>query len=161
MDDAQSHWAIRFPPDLKALYLEHRPLFPDGGAIDWVASEDAVIESRLAWPFEGFWLDVENNDIWWPEWGERPEDLENRYEAFRTAFDAAPKLIPLYSYRYIPSMPHEAGNPVFSVYQTDVIYYGTDIMDYLDRELGGWDSKPWPDEIVEIPFWTCAVERND
>lgn len=43
---------------------------------------------------------------------------------------AAPRLIPICSHRYIPEEPHDAGNPVFSVMQSDVIYYGADLANY-------------------------------
>lgn len=73
----------------------------------------------------------------------------------------APKLIPILGHRYIPEEPHERGNPVFSVYQTDVIYYGADLEDYFRREFA---SAPWGAGAVEprkrVPFWSDLVERN-
>jgi hypothetical protein len=44
----------------------------------------------------------------------------------------------LISHRYLPEKSHEPGNPVFSVYQADVIYYGADLIDYFEREFAGW-----------------------
>ena len=72
----------------------------------------------------------------------------------------APKLIPLISHRYLPEEPHEPGNPVFSVYQADVIHYGADLTDYFEREFAGWSHRPWPDHIKYIRFWSDLVERN-
>ncbi len=46
--------------------------------------------------------------------------------------DKVPKLIPIYSHRYIPSSLNEIGNPVYSVHQTDIIYYGKDLWDYFN-----------------------------
>ena len=161
LDDAQAKWDLKFPPDLVSLYLEHRPNLPEPGTIDWVTTDDKFIRERLDWPLEGIWFDVQNNAIWWAEWGEKPTKPDQQYEVLKAVFAKAPDLVPIYSHRYIPNEPHEAGNPVFSVYQTDVIYYGADIMDYLEREVGGWGAKPWPDEIKHIPFWTLVVERNE
>ena len=48
-----------------------------------------------------------------------------------TAGAQAPRLIPLISHRYLPETANETGNPVFSVYQSDVIHYGTDVADYF------------------------------
>jgi hypothetical protein len=63
-------------------------------------------------------------------------------------------------HRYLPEQPHEPGNPVFSVYQADVIYYGADLIDYFEREFAGWGHRPWPDQIRYIPFWSDLVARN-
>lgn len=161
LDDAQARWGVCFPPDLVDLLLERRLMSPrPNHVIDWVCSDDAVIRERLAWPFEGFWFDVEHNGLWWPEWGSRPAEVAERRAALHAAFSAAPKLIPLFGHRYLPTEPCEAGNPVFSVHQSDVIHYGADLADYFDREAFGWGAKPWPERIKSIPFWTTAVERN-
>ena len=72
----------------------------------------------------------------------------------------APKLIPLIGHRYLPEQPHEAGNPVFSIFGTDAIYYGANLKDYFDREFTLWSSRPWPKtKIKYIPFWSDLVER--
>jgi hypothetical protein len=160
LDDAQARWSIRFPPDLVGLYREHRPLFPEPGAIDWVGTAPEVIRERLDWPLEGFWFDVQHGNLWWPEWGEKPQRAEEQLELLRAAFRKAPVLIPLYAHRYIPETPSEAGNPVFSVYQSDIIHYGSDLMDYLEREADSRSTKRWPGSIKYIEFWTMAVERN-
>jgi hypothetical protein len=78
-------------------------------------------------------------------------------------FAAAPRLIPLDGHRYLPETPHERGNPVFSVYQSDVIYYGADLADWVRREDLGWDVGIPIDPArppKEIPFWSEAVRRN-
>jgi hypothetical protein len=33
----------------------------------------------------------------------------------------------------MPERPFEVGNPVLSVSQTDIIYYGSDLQDYLEN----------------------------
>jgi hypothetical protein len=57
--------------------------------------------------------------------------------------------------------PHEAGNPVFSIFGDDAIYYGANLKDYFEREFGDWRvrSRPWPNQIKYIPFWSDLVER--
>jgi hypothetical protein len=75
----------------------------------------------------------------------------------------APKLIPLIGHRYLPEQPHEAGNPVFSIFAgTDAIYYGANLKDYFEREFGDWHGRrrPWPTQIKYIPFWSDLVERS-
>jgi hypothetical protein len=98
------------------------------------------------------------NVLWWAEWGERPASADARAEVLRSVVSGAPKLIPLFSHRYLPETPHESGNPVFPVYQSDVIYYGADLAHYFKREFGSSD-RPWPDRIKHIPFWSDLVER--
>jgi hypothetical protein len=65
----------------------------------------------------------------------------------------APKLIPIYSHRFIPEEPSEAGNPIFSVYQMDIIYYGFDLDDYLRHEFDLPGRKEWPAQVRPIKFW--------
>ena len=154
LDHAQHTFGLVFPPDLVALLRDRRPL--DGH----VWTDAAAIRRMLDWPFEGLLFDVEHSRLWWPEWGERPSEADARREVLRSVVARAPKLIPLIGHRYLPEQPHEAGNPVFSVYQSDVIHYGTDLADYFEREFIGWESRPWPDHIKYIPFWSDLVERN-
>lgn len=155
LDDIQLQRAFRFPPDLLDLLREHRPLLDGPGALDWLRSDPAEINEKLDWPFESFWFDVEHDQARWLEWGEKPADLVERRNRLSAVFAAAPKLIPLFGHRYLPEEPCEAGNPVFSVYQTDVICCGANLQDWSDRECFGWDSKPWP-RVKIIPFWGTA-----
>jgi hypothetical protein len=115
----------------------------------------------LNWPFKGLWLDAEMNGAWWPEWGERPADTRGRYKTLRSIVRAAPKLIPVFGHRYIPDAPYEAGNPVFSVFYGDIIYYGANLEHYIAAESGnqGYDDE-WP-PIRRIDFWSRAVDINN
>jgi hypothetical protein len=154
LERAQERFQLTFPPDLIALLRDRRP----AGGPDW--NDEATVRSRVARPFEGLLFDVEENGLWWPEWGDRPDNVDARAEVLRTVVGKAPRLIPIFSHRYLPATPDLAGNPVFSVYQSDVIHYGTDLHDYIDREERGWDHKPWPEVVREIDFWSELVRRN-
>ena len=68
-------------------------------------------------------------------------------------FRRSPKLIPVYSHRMMPDEPQAAGNPVFSVHQTDIIYYGSDLADYLRHEFSLPGREPWPSQTRAIRFW--------
>lgn len=59
----------------------------------------------------------------------------------------------------LPQQPYERSNPVFSICQTDVICYGTDLEDWIARERSGWSAKPWR-RIKEIRFWSEALRKN-
>lgn len=154
LEDAQSRFNLSFPPDLIELLLDRRPA--DG--TDW--NNEEMVRSQLAWPFEGLLFDVEENGVWWSEWGDRPAKEEERAEVLRSVLRRAPKLIPIIGHRYLPATPSRAGNPVFSVYQSDIIHYGADLLDYIDREENGWASEGWPTDLREIDFWSEMVRRN-
>jgi hypothetical protein len=159
LDAIQARWSLRFPPDLVALLRERRPLLDQPKAFDWLKADDATIQKMLDWPFESFWFDVEQADAW-PEWGDRPERLADQHARLKEIFVGAPRLIPLFGHRYLPEEPGETGNPVFSVYQMDVVCYGTDLVDWIARETHGWDCRPWP-PIKEIRFWSDALRHNN
>jgi hypothetical protein len=53
----------------------------------------------------------------------------------------------------MPDEPHLPGNPVFSVHQTDIIYYGFDLADYLRHEFDFPGREPWPEQVRLIRFW--------
>ena len=48
---------------------------------------------------------------------------------------------------------------MFSVYQSDVIYYGGDLADYFEREFVD-PRRPLPQHIKHVRFWSDLVERN-
>ena len=146
----EHRFAFRFPPDLREFLqtaLPRGPEFPD-----WRSGDEAALREWLDQPRHGVLFDVEHG-FWLEEWGQRPELLE---EALRVAGDlvaAAPHLIPVYGHRMMPDDPHLAGNPVFSVHQTDIIHYGFDLRDYFRCEFGLPDREPWPERVRPIRFW--------
>jgi hypothetical protein len=152
LEAAQERYQLRFPPDLIALLLDRRPV--DGW--DW-RNDDAGIRRALSHPLDGLLFDLEHNDLWWPEWGERPASAAERAEVLTAIVGASPRLIPLIAHRYIPETPSEAGNPVLSVMQADVIYYGANLTEYFANEFGGTYHLGSP---RRIPFWSELVERN-
>ena len=140
IERAQEIYEVRFPPDLREL-LENvlpldppdfeRPRFPD-----WRDENSDTIRMRLEWPLDGLLFDVERNGFWLEEWGDKPLELEQQFAIARDAVNAAPRLIPIWGHRFLPSEPHERGNPVLSVMQTDIIVYGRDLLSYFQNELG-------------------------
>ena len=71
-----------------------------------------------------------------------------------------PKLIPIFGHRYIPSEPNASGNPVFSVYQTDIIHYGADLVSYLEAEFLGGALPQKIATLRPIRFWSRLVEAS-
>ena len=154
LEEAQERYHLRFPPDLLDLLRERQPM--DG--YDW-RTENAEIRRMLNWPFKLLLLDMEQG-FWWPDWGERPDGADGRTEILRDALDRAPKLIPLYSHRFLPAHPCTSGNPVFSMHGFDTIYYGSDLANYFDREFG---RQPHAEmgPIRHIDFWSDTAEGFD
>lgn len=143
-------YAFEFPPDLRAFLqtaLPFGPRFPN-----WRFPEDTSIRKQFDFPLQGILFDVEHG-VWLPEWGQRPEQVADAKALVEKLVKKAPRLIPVYGHRMIPDRPSLAGNPILSVYQTDIIYYGFDLDDYLRHEFGLSGRKPWPSAIQPIEFW--------
>lgn len=138
LSDAELHaceceFDIRFPDDLPGFLKCALPVadrFPD-----WRNGSREDLRSWLDLPVEGILFDVEQNDFWLPEWGDRPKELDLAKDVVRQLVASAPKLIPIYAHRVIPDCPTNAGNPVFSVHQTDIICYGCDLREYFIHEF--------------------------
>jgi hypothetical protein len=161
LDDIQLRWKLQFPPDLLKLLAHRRPLL--SGGFDWIDGTHEEIELLLRWPAESFMFDVLENGLWWQEWGPSPPSSSGKIGRVTELLADAPRLIPLGGHRYIPETPSESGNPVFSVYQSDIIYYGADLADWILREEHGWSAGRLIDPShppKEIPLWSEAVRRN-
>jgi hypothetical protein len=156
----QTQWRIRFPPDLVDLLRTQRPLIGGPGSFDWLLSDPSYIQERFDWPFDGFWFDIEHNDLWWPEWGDKPSTPAEQRARLKEVLAGVPKLIPLFGHRYLPAEPFESGSPVFSVYQSDIICYGANLQDWIERERGSWGASLLP-PLKEIPFWSEAMRKNN
>jgi hypothetical protein len=152
--EVEGRYGFSFPPDLRSLLRTALPAsarFPN-----WRSDSASDLESRLAWPAEGIAFDVENNRFWPPAWGPRPNGLEEALSIARTKVADAPTLVPVYGHRFLPDEPSEAGNPVFSVYQTDIIYYGADLVSYFGAEFR-IETNRSPATPRPIRFWSDLV----
>lgn len=158
IEGAESAHGFRFPPDLRRL-LSHA--LPEGEPFpNWREPGSAFILDRLSWPADSICFDIEHDNFWFPAWGERPAELGDAKLQARTALRSAPFLIPIFGHRYLPATPCAAGNPVFSVYQTDTIYYGFDLPHYLHSEFGVDNPFELRDAPVHIEFWSDLEEMN-
>jgi hypothetical protein len=154
----ESTFAFRFPPDLRQLLQYALPVSPS--FLDWRGASEESLRGRLDWPADGICFDIENNSFWWKEWGPKPADIATAQEIARREIANYPTLIPIFSHRYIPEEPHVAGNPVFSIYQTDIIYYGVDLTNYFGNEFSSPRQYNLPnlESVRKIRFWSELVE---
>ncbi|WP_456824014.1 hypothetical protein [Cellulomonas sp. P5_E12] len=148
-----------------AFCADHREMLtlavPVGdGWPDWLDEDEAPLHARLAWPVDGVVHDVLHADFWPASWGPRPDD--EREAVARRHLEQVRKMIPVYAHRYLPSAPAPTGTPVFSIYQTDVIHYGSDLADYLAREFLHRSSPvPTQDRSRRVRFWSDLVDGID
>jgi len=159
----ESRFGMHFPPDYRALLMDVLPISDD--FVDWRHGDLIAIQRQFAWPYDGICFDIEHNDFWLPKWGPRPTNLTEAFAIVAHAVQQAPALIPICGHRYIPATPNESGNPIFSVYQTDIIYYGRDLLEYLENELSravfGEQRYQISEPVKVISFWSYLVDVNN
>jgi hypothetical protein len=154
----EKEFGFEFPPDLKEFLSFCLPISPTSPIFpDWRNGNKESLKHRLAWPLDGICFDIEHNNFWPDSWGKRPESLKACFKIAKEKVEAAPKLIPIYGHRFISEKPAETGNPIFSVYQTDIIYYGYDLADYFFREFKIAPLNSASTSYKEIEFWTALV----
>lgn len=156
----EREYDFRFPPDLREFLGYALPV--SKGWPDWRRASREEITKIFGWPFKGICFDIEHNSFWRDSWGPKPVALADACSIARAAIAAAPRLVPVCGHRFIPDRPSEAGNPVFSVYQTDIIYYGSDLFDYFCNEFAyffGRSGYVYEGRARHIEFWSDLVDR--
>ena len=70
-------------------------------------------------------------------------------------YEKAPNIIPIYGHRYIPYVKGCSDVPVFSIRGCDIIYYGENLISYLEIEFGikDFDDLDY-DKCKHIDFWS-------
>jgi hypothetical protein len=164
---AEEQYGVRFPADLREFLQIALPLSePNSGwfpswrrAIAGNEESHQRIVASLEWPAEGICFDVEHNGFWMEEeLGPRPSELDQAKNVAKKKVAEAPRLIPIFSHRYISSEPNTPGNPVFSIYQTDIIHYGADLVSYIEAEFLGGAAPQDIAAVRPIRFWSRLVE---
>jgi hypothetical protein len=175
VDRIEGAYGLRFPPDYRQ-YIQtgmpiHNPPIPPEQIgpwihplrwVDWRNDSEETIRKRLNYPAYGIAFAIEHGDDWLTSWGPCPATLPETLDIVHRRLSGASPLIPIYAHRYLPSEPLEAGNPVFSIYDIDIIYYGNDLADYLCREFRIPTSlrrEPGRERPRYIPFWSDIAER--
>lgn len=154
--NVQQQFGLTFPPDLRAMLAIALPVSP--GFPDWRSGQPVQIQRLIDQPARGICFDIEHNGFWRPSWGNRPTDLQAAFAIARELIAEAPMLVPIFSHRYIPAEPVMPGNPVLSVHQTDIVYYGRHLRDYLEHEFKqSPGSRHGVSQPRPIRFWSDIV----
>ncbi len=159
IDNIESQLGFKLPPDLRFL-LNHLD-DSNGKGFTWKAFDLKAYEDVIEWLQTGIEFDIENG-LWLAGWGERPENMDEAKSIFREDFMSWPRLVPLFGHRFLPVDPCKSGNPVFSIMQSDIIYYGSSLGTYLYSEFlginddqGDWFPKDY------IPIWHDFAAQSD
>jgi len=153
-DDHRAFLAAGLPLKTPEPYERRNP-WPD-----WRDGDPGDLREILGWPVEGTLFDVQYDAFWHPSWGQRPARMSKALSTARRHLAQAPKMIPVWGHRYLPAGRGTYGHPVLSIYQTDVIMFGTDLAEYIAIEFQRRsmipDLTPPPDWIPPpmVPFWS-------
>ncbi|MEU3687109.1 hypothetical protein [Streptomyces narbonensis] len=123
---------------------------------DWRDGDPEDLAGRLARPVEGVLFDVEHSRFWHPSWPPRPAATSDALRLARSGMATVPRLVPVYGHRYLPGTAGAYGQPVLSVWQTDIIVYGNDLSDYVRHEFLGQASGAHA--RLGVDFWSYFVD---
>ncbi len=159
IDEVEEVYNINFPSELKHLYSIALPV--SKGFYNWRDTSKhnlEYIKSALEMPLRGLLFDLEINGLWCDNWGQKTDSIEEAKRIFLKHYAAAPQMIPIYSHRYIPFIKDNMKIPVFSIMQSDIIYYGPDLSTYLEIEFGFREYRGIQNKKYEyIDFWSDLI----
>lgn len=115
-----------------------------------------LIRERMEFPINAVRDDVANWD-WLDSWGDQPETREEVLAKFDEIVAKAPKMIPIYSHRYMPAID---GAPVISTVGWDSIYYGYTLEKYLKHEFLGIKDGVVSGKVKKVPFWSNLIDKR-
>ncbi|WP_204013121.1 hypothetical protein [Virgisporangium aurantiacum] len=174
-DDVEQRFGFCFADDHRAFLAEGLPVWTDGdddpdkttdlGWPDWRSGDPGRLREHLDFALEGALARIEDG-YWHPWWGDdRPADAADASRVARERLIADGPVVPLYVHRFLPAGRGRWGHPVLSIWGVDVIFYGADLLDYVDREFDvaedpDAEPKPWPEARVPYPdtFWVQIAD---
>lgn len=150
-------YGIVFPSQLAEFYSCGLPIgeqFPIWN--DFSDGNVCLIREKIEFPINALRSDVEDW-FWLDSWGDEPESREEALAVFGSIAQNAPKMIPIYSHRYMPAYE---GAPVISTVGSDCIYYGRSLEEYLECEFLHVKDRFMKGKVKKVPFWSNLVERR-
>jgi hypothetical protein len=149
---------FRMPDDFAYLFGNLRD--PGGVLFPWLDFDKRRYDEKIAWVLQGIEFDIEWNHLWIERWGKKPDTLSAALKVAKEDFETWPKLLPIYSHRFLVAEPCCEGNPVLSIMQTDIIYYGADLSHYLQNEFveQNYAFHVSAQKIRRVDVWSDFVE---
>lgn len=138
------------------MYLFQHLQDPGHVLFPWSNFRKQQYDDMIRWVLGGIEFDIDRNKFWLDRWGKRPKELSAALANARKDFETWPKLLPICNHRFLAAEPCRRGNPVFSIMQTDIIYYGADLAHYLVHEFIDHDYAlhTHAQRIKIIPVWS-------
>jgi len=154
----EAQLGFRLPEDF--VYLFQNVQDPGQLLFPWSNFKKQAYDDRIRWVLEGIEFDIDRNKFWMDRWGKRPATLSAALDIARNDFETWPKLLPIFSHRFLAAEPCRPNNPVFSIKQTDIIYYGADLAHYLVKEFIAPDpvTRTQVQTIRKIRIWSYLAE---
>lgn len=153
INQAEATYDLKFPNCLKELLMMVLPV--SKGFYNWRDfTEDNIknIKDAINRPQTDLY-DMASEVYWCDDWGGEPDEKAS-IEEIRKRLEKAPKLVPIYTHRYMPMLNIER-IPIISIHGVDIIYYGKNLIDYMEIEFGGKEQDAIDYGDVEyIPFWS-------
>jgi hypothetical protein len=148
---------VRLPEDFVFLFGNLRD--PGRVLFPWSNFRKEDYEASIEWVWHGIAFDIEHN-AWIDRWGVRPTALPEALEVARADFETWPKLLPICGHRFLAAEPCRPGNPVFSIKQLDIVYYGADLAHYLAVEFLGADREAQivDQDVRRVDIWSDIAE---
>lgn len=148
---------ITFPVSLRNFLMTELPV--SKGFCNWRNMNKTNIQdikNKINYPIQ-YIYNMPYEVYWCDNWGKEPENKINFKNEVIKRLEKAPKLIPVFSHRYIPIIDN-LDPPIISVHGTDIIYVGKDLRDYfmVEYEIKKQNDISFND-IKPIPFWTDLI----
>ncbi|SHN05782.1 hypothetical protein SAMN02746066_04648 [Anaerosporobacter mobilis DSM 15930] len=147
-------YEIVFPMSLRDFLMTALPV--SKGFYNWRNREQGNVEyikNMINQPIK-YIMDMPEEVYWCDDWGQEPNNEEHFKNEVKKRIKIAPKLVPIFSHRYMP-INYSENPPIISVHGVDIIYFGENLGDYFNVEFGEKDQNTISFENIEsIPFWT-------
>jgi hypothetical protein len=154
----EAQLGFQLPEDFVYLFRSLRD--PGRVLFPWSNFKKQEYDDRIRWVLQGIEFDIERNKFWLDRWGKRPAALSAALDIARRDFETWPRLLPIFGHRFLPAEPCRRDNPVFSIWQTDIICYGANLAHYLVNEFLDHDYAlhTHAQTIQRIDIWSDLAE---
>ena len=156
-------YEIKFPLSLKSFLTTALPV--SDGFYDWrdLSSENIMKIKNTMQHFYKFVKSasfeeyIPNSTYSLDQWYKISR--EQRVEVVVELYKNAPKIIPVYSHRFMLEINHDNDQPILSIHYDDIVYYGRNLQEYLLHEFCSVDISKYISEYKNMPFLTDMMEN--